>query len=173
MSTPYGNMLSRVTNEQREYYNESYRPVAQQLIKDTTSTAIVDAAVKEAGVDNTSAIAARRDRQKSRLGIVKGGVGAGLGDYKTTLNRTLQGDGSINNARLQQDERNTALTNDLVAVSRGIASDSMNGMQQAAGNEASRNSTNANIKAQNKQAQLQMGASLAGMGATALMMMFL
>jgi hypothetical protein len=157
-NTPYGDMVSKVTREQREYYNESYRPVAQQLIKDTESTAIVDAAVKEASVDNTAAISARRDRQKARLGIVKDGVGAGLGQYKTALNRTLQGDGSINNARLQQDERNTGLTNDLVAISRGISSDANKGMLDAAGNEAARNSTNANIAAQNAAAKKQQQA---------------
>ena len=167
--TPYGDMLGEINRQQQEYYTQQYRPVAQGLIADTKSTAIVDAATKEASVDNTSSINARRDRQKTRLGVTTGGAGAVLGDYNTKLNRTLQADGSINEARLQQDERNTALTNDLVGISRGIASDAMNGMTSASGNEAGRNSTNANIKAQNKAAQTQMAGSAAAM----LLMMFM
>lgn len=167
-NTPYGDMLARIADEQREYYDQQYRPVAQQLIKDTQSTEIVDAATKVASADNTAQVAARSNRQKLRLGIATDGAGAALGEYRARLSRTAQGDGGVNNARVVQDERNTALTNDLVGISRGIASDSMNGMQNSVSNEAARNSTNDAIKAQNQAQKNQLLGSAASLGLMAL-----
>lgn len=168
--TPYADMLAEITQQQQDYYNSSYRPVAQGLIKDTQSTAIVDAAEKAVSVDNTAAINARRNRQKARLGVGETGVNTELGNYDATLNRSLQTDGSINDARIQQDERNTSLTNDLVGVSRGIATDALDGMKTASANESSRNAVNANAKAQNTAQRNQLLGSAASM---ALMFAFL
>ncbi len=161
--TPYSDALANVTEQQQAYYNESYRPVAQGLIADTKSTAIVDAAVKEASVDNTAAINARRSRQKARLGVATAGTDKSLGAYSTSMSRTLQSDGAVNEARVQQGERNDALVDDLVGISRGISADALNGMQTATANESSRNSTNASIKAQNSAARTSMLGSAAGL----------
>lgn len=161
--TPYGDMLGEIMTEQQRYYDSAYRPVAQGLIKDTESTAIVDAATKQAGSTNVADIKARRDRQKARLGVSTTGSSAVLGDYQSSLAKTTQTDGAINEARLQQDERNSALVNDLVGISRGIASDSISGMQDATSAEANRNSTNANIKAQNTAARNSLLGSAASL----------
>ena len=167
--TPYADMLGKITESQQAYYDKEYRPIAQGLIKDTQSTAMVDAAKVAAGEDSTNVNAARQTRQLLRRGIGVSGSDGALAAYTAAESRAKTNDGNVNQSRIQQDARNTALTSDLVAVSRGIAQNALDGMATSSSAESNRNATNANISTQNKVARNQTGATAASLALMALL----
>lgn len=169
--TPYADMLGNIQREQRGFYDKSYRPLAQGLIADVNSTKLVDTAKASAAVDRTEMDKARAQRQRLRLGMNVSSSDQSLADYSTEMNRGLTNEGNINASRVKQEERNQGVREELINVSRGIATSAMNSAVNAANQEGSRNSANANIKAQNSAAKTQTMTSVAGMALMALMMM--
>ena len=169
--TQYGDMLVEVTRQQQQFYDEVYRPLNQRLIKDVNSTEIVDQAKADNAAIDVGKYNARAMRQQLRLGLAATPEQQKEVDYQQKLGASLTADGNINTARVQQVERNEQLRNELVSVSRGIATQAMDGITTAAGNEGNRNATNANIRAQNTAAEKQTYATVGSMALMVLMMM--
>jgi hypothetical protein len=169
--TPYADMLAGIQEEQRAMYESMYRPVAQGLIKDVNSTKLVDTAKASAAVDRTEADQARAQRQRLRLGMNVSSSDQALADYSVGLNRSLTNEGNINASRVAQEERNQGVRNELINVSRGIATSAMSSAVNAAQAEGSRNSANAQLAANNDAAKTQTMTSVASMALMALMMM--
>lgn len=169
--TPYADMLGRIQEEQQQFYDEAYRPLAREMIADVNSTAIVDAA--KAGVDGYSAerTAQRGARQRARLGVTGTPSEQALSEYQASLGATTTADGAINQARVQQKERNDALRSDLLNISRGIQTSAINSATNAASTEANRNAANENASAQNKAARNQAMGTMASMALMAVMLL--
>lgn len=161
--TPYGDMLGQIQEEQQQFYESAYQPLAADLIADVNSTAIVDAAKEATNAYSAERTAARGARQRARLGVTGTPAEQTLSGYKAQLGATVTSDAAINQARVQQQERNTALRNDLINISRGIQTSAINSATNAAQAEASRNIANEQASAQNKAARNQLYGSIAAM----------
>lgn len=161
--TPYADMLGQIQEEQQKFYEEAYRPLGREMVADVNSTAIVDAA--KAGTSSYSAerTAQRGARQRARLGITGTPSEQAMSEYQASLGATTTADGAINQARVQQKERNDALRTDLLNISRGIQTSAINSATNAATTEANRNATNANAAAQNKTARNAATGTLASL----------
>lgn len=169
--TPYGDMLLGITEEQQQLYDQVYRPLNKKLIDGVNSTAIVDQAKQEAGAVDAGKYLSRMQRQQLRYGLSATPSESAAIDYQQQLGASLTADGNINNARVKQQERNDQLRNELIGVSRGIATQAMDSATNAANAEGNRNSTNASIRAQNNAAEKNTYGTIGSMALMALMMM--
>lgn len=146
-------------------YQELYRPLNQELLRDVDSTRIVDAAKEQATLT-----AARREGQNTR-NLARYGVSADPLAQKElqrvgTLNNAKFYDDAVNQARVDQYERNQTLRGELINIGRGMARSGQNGLADAANNQVARDNANASAKAQNAAARDQFYGQVAG---TALM----
>ena len=160
-------VLSDVSNQQEQYYNDTFRPVNQELIGEVGSTNLVDTAEQNAD-KNFSRGLRRNERQRKRYGYTDTALDARDQQTSSAMNRGLNYDGLVNNSRVAQYERNVGLRNEMINTSRGISADAMSSLSAAAQMATQRNNTNDNLAAQNSAAKSQLAGSLAGM-----MMMFI
>ncbi|MGH1374439.1 MAG: hypothetical protein ACRBBW_20550 [Cellvibrionaceae bacterium] len=162
--------LANVADQKQQYYDSVFRPLNRQLIGDVNSTALVDTAKDNADRRFTDTVA-RNKRQRSRLGVVDTALDQKRNDYATSLSQGVNFDTQVNDARVEQYERNVGLRNEMVNVGRGISDQATDGLSTAAALQTQRENNNANIKAQNKAAQNQTNGQIAGMAMMAMMMM--
>lgn len=169
--TKYGDMLGQIQQQEQQFYTDAYRPLARKLVDSVNSTELVDTAKRTTGTYSAERTAARGARQLARMGIQASARDSDMNAYNARLGNVALTDGTINQSRVDQQQRNDALRTDLVNISRGIASSATDSAINAAQAEGNRNNANANISAQNKAARNNTTGQLAGMALTALLLM--
>jgi len=169
-STP-DDKLVQVAQQEDKHYQDTYRPLNQQLISEVNSTKMVDSAKKAAAGQYTAGLR-RNERQRERYGYND----TALDDYyqgeAVSGAKGLSYDTTVNNSRVDQYERNVGLRNELINMSRGISKDATDGMTTASRLKTQRDNNNANISAQNSAAKSSFIGQAGGMLATAAMLAF-
>lgn len=142
-------LLAQVSEQERRYYQDSFRPLNRELIDDVGSTALVDTARETAGRQYDAA-QARNRRQLSRFGYSGNALDRKVQERVVEHGSGLNFDNLVNTSRLQQYDRNVGLRNELINISRGIAKDVMGNLGDAAAMQSGREAMNEQINAQNK-----------------------
>ena len=155
-----------VTRDQWSHYLRQFGPLEEQLVGEVNDQSMVRSAARDATKQN--AIAEQSfDRDVSRYGVNMTGVQAKQMDRMRSLGDTSNNTFAINNARLEQRDRNIALGGDLMQVGRGVAGQGISGLGDVAGMSAQRNAANAQAKAQASSQRNSMVGGAIGAGVTA------
>jgi hypothetical protein len=141
--------LTDVLAREEQRYNYFYRPVEDELIASLRDTSIIDNARENANAGFGQA-AERAARQRSRYGVQQSALEEQQSAAQQAMQQALNFDSTVNDARLEQQERNDGLRRQLIDVGRGFAGDAMSGLSSAAGNQAQRDAANAAARAQHK-----------------------
>lgn len=161
-------IAGRVTRDQWSHYLKQFGPLEQQLVGETNDQSLVSGAAQASSKQN--AIAEQSfDRDKSRYGVNMTGVQGKQMDRMRSLGDSANNTYSINNARLEQRDRNLDLSSNLMQVGRGVAGQGMQGLGEAAGMAAQRNAANAQAKAQASSQRNSMIGGAIGTGVMAYM----
>lgn len=147
--------LRQIYNQQEREYQEVYRPINRELIASTDSTAIVDAAKRHAGLGFGAMGEARTQRHLSRYGLEATPLAAQEATYTNNNAGRLNYIDSVNNAYLQQYERNTGVRDEMINVGRGVADSAQQNLTSAAASQTAVKNQNAAIAAQNSAARTQ------------------
>jgi len=150
--------LASISQREQERFEHFYRPVQQDMIRSLQDTSIVD----DARRDLSSAFEgrqARTEREMRRYGLSADPATRAYMDQNAHMDRSLHGDSTMNDARLEQKERNDGLRRSLIDIGRGYSDLSQSGLADAASNQAQRDAANRQSKAAGKAQNYQMAAT--------------
>lgn len=154
------NILAGITNREQQRFTQLYRPLQQDLISSLNDRSIVDGA-RATAAGAGEAGEARTLRNLRRYGLQQSPVEAQQAQRMAQIGQSLDFDSTINDARIEQKERNDGLRRQLIDVGRGVSDTANSGLGQAAGLQAQRDANNAANKAAGKAQTTQMLASAA------------
>ena len=159
--------MADITKRDQARYEQDYIPVEDQAISSLRNMSIIDDA-KERVADGTSVerSRARATRDASRYGFRRTGAQIQSANREASLGKATGDASTLNEARINQFDRNRGFRNELINIGRGVSSQSAQGLSDAAGMQVSRENANRSAKAKAKASQTAMMGSLA---ATALM----
>lgn len=164
-------MQISLAKQEDKHYQDTFRPLNQELIADTNSTAMVDSAKQNATGQYKDGLR-RNERQRSRYGYNETALDKQHQQDTAAGAEGLTYDTLVNSARVDQYERNVGLRGDLMNLSRGIATSATEGMSTAANLQANREMNNDNIAAQNKASKYSFMGQAGGMMLTAATLAF-
>lgn len=150
----------QIFKEQNQNYRQMYVPLENELIRGLDSTAVIDRARKDirGGFQDQEE---RLLRDARRFG---GGDFTALQKQEHSRNRGLRlaenRIDTMNNAYLNQYERNTGLRNQLINIGRGMEAQAGSSMASADSARTQRKNAGDQAKAQEKSQQIGMAASL-------------
>lgn len=158
-------MQSQILERKDQIYRQAYAPRERALISTLDDNSIVKDAQDNANTTfDRNAGAAERNLR--RYGISVSPEQRAQLDRMQSLRRTLNYDSSVNDARLEQNERNTSLRNALINIGRGIEHDGSTSLSEAAQRQASRDASYDVAKAQYSAQKTQ---TLTSLGTAAIM----
>lgn len=166
---PNATLRSVYEQQEREYQNV-YRPINRELIASVDSNELVNAAKKNAGVGFGATGQARTQRQLSRYGLDVSNLAAQEAAYAFNNAGRLNYIDSVNNAYIDQYERNTGLRDQMINVGRGLATSAQNNLSAAAQSQTAVENQNRAIEAQNAAARDQTIGAVVGTVLAAFMM---
>ena len=140
-------VAAAVTRDQWNHYLKQFAPLEEQLVGEINDNSLVLGAARDSAKQN--AVAEQSfNRDMSRFGVNTTGVQAKQMARMRSLGDAANNTYAINNARLDQRDRNIALGGDLMQIGRGVAGQGISGLGDVAGMAAQRNAANAQAKAQ-------------------------
>ena len=140
-------VAAAVTRDQWNHYLKQFGPLEEQLVSEINDNSLVTGAARDSAKQN--AVAEQSfNRDMSRFGVNTTGVQAKQMARMRSLGDAANNTFAINNARLEQRDRNIALGGDLMQIGRGVAGQGISGLGDVAGMAAQRNAANAQAKAQ-------------------------
>lgn len=162
-------IAAAVTRDQWNHYLRQFGPLEEQLVGEINDNSLVVGAARDSAKQN--AIAEESfNRDMSRYGVNITGVQAKQMARMRSLGDAANNTFAINNARLEQRDRNIALGGDLMQIGRGVAGQGISGLSDAAGMAAQRNAANAQAKAQaSAQQQAAIGGAIGTVGSALIM----
>ena len=170
-ATSADGVLAANARKEGERYQEIYRPLNQELMKELGSNRLLEAANAEVGeILSGAGQTERLQRQAGRQGITLDGATRHKIDRAQSFNNAETAVQTLDTARMAQRDRNDGLRMELINLGRGMATSGTNMLQDAANNETQRNIANANARAQDKAAKKQLLGTAVGMGAMLLLM---
>lgn len=156
--------LAAVSRQQQEQYRALYVPVEDAAIASLRDTSIIDDAAKR--VADTSSIGQakqRAAREAARYGFRRTAAQNAVADNDLALNKATGDAGIMNEARLNQFDRNTGFRNELINIGRGLSSEAMNGLGTSAEMQTNRENANRTASAAASAQNTQMLASAAAL----------
>lgn len=162
------NRQAALSRAQRQYYQKAYVPEEQGLIETLDDDTIINDAQSSAN-ENFDRNAGAGQRNLRRYGVNAAPAQRAALDDQRGLRKQLNYDGSVNDARLEQSERNTTLRNSLINVGRDINAAGTQSLSEQAAGEANRKNAYQQAKAQQSAQRSQQTGSLVGMAAMALL----
>lgn len=158
-----GNTLAKMAERDQQRHRQDYEPVEERLINSLRDTSVVDSA-SDRVADNSGADILRglqrNSRDAKRLGFRRTASDNVSSLYDMQRGQAKDNAGTMNNARLNQFDRNRDLRNKLINVGRGVADQGMDGLGAAADNEAARDTAYDRAKTDASNANTQAGASI-------------
>lgn len=145
--------LANITREQWQHYVDTYGGVEERMANDVNSTEMIRDARSISATQNRLGQALQA-RSISRRGLNMTPAQRQAMEKNQSYAAALSSADAVNNARVNQRERNISLGNEMAMIGRKVNSDSYNGLGTAASLEASRNSANAQAKASSKASTL-------------------
>ena len=157
--------LATISREQQERYEKLYVPVENEAISSLDDMSIMGDArerVDESAGGITRTMGRSR-RELGRYGVKMTASQRQAGLHSLRADRATSEADTMNNARLNQFDRNRGLRNELINIGRGVQDQANQGIGDAASMQTQRENTNKMAKASAKAANTQMVGSLAGM----------
>ena len=158
-----GNTLARISERDQQRHRQDYEPVEERLIGSLRDTSIVDSAADRVTNNSTADISRglqRNSRDAKRLGFRRTAADNVSSLYDMQRGQAKDNAGTMNNARLNQFDRNRDLRNKLINVGRGVADQGMDGLGAAADNEAARDTAYDRAKTDASNANTSAAASV-------------
>ena len=161
--------LADITKRGTARYQRDYAPVEDRAIDSLDDTSIItDAKARVADGSSIGRAQARAGRDASRYGFRQTEAQARQAQNELARGKAT-GDASImNNARLNQFDRNRGFRNELINVGRGLATQAQDGLGDAATMQANRENRNRSAKAAADAQQTQMIGTFAALAIMAL-----
>ncbi|QIB67171.1 hypothetical protein [Kineobactrum salinum] len=158
--------LASVSRRQRENYEEDYIPVEDRALASLRDMSIINDAKERVGKDNSVGIGkARSSREAARYGFRQTKAEKETQNVGMALNKAAGSADNVNNARLNQFDRNVGFRNEMINIGRGVMSAGNEGMAEAANLKSNRDNANRQAAAGAKAQNTQMLASMAMMAA--------
>jgi hypothetical protein len=157
--------LEQIAERDNYRYQQDYVPVEDKLIASLNDTSIIESAKERAGLGFESA-QGRAKRDQRRYGVRTGAIDAREQNVGFLASKARSSADIVNNARLDQFDRNRTLRNELINIGRGVAADANAGFANSAAMKTQRDNTNATIDAN---ARAQRISTVGSLASTALM----
>lgn len=158
-----GDTLAQVADAQWNQYLTDYVPVENEAVASLRDTSVVDDAKKrvEGTTGQLRRARQRTQRELSRYGLRQTAAERNATDAGLRMGVASNNADILNNARLNQFDRNRSLRNELINVGRGLASESIDGLAAAAEMEGRRDAANRQAKAAQEAQYTQAAATIA------------
>lgn len=159
-------ILAAITKRDMERYEQDYKPVENTAIASLDDMSIIDDAQER--VSNSQSITrskARAEREADRYGFRRTAAQRANADVNLGLNKATGDADIMNEARLNQFDRNRGFRNQLINVGRGVSGQAAQGLGDAASMQTQRENANRAAKAS---AKAQQTSLLGTLGAAAL-----
>jgi len=164
--------LAQLTDRGWARYEQDYIPVENDAIASLDDMSIIDDARTRAGDSNILDRAKQRsERELSRYGLRMNNAQKANQDVNLGVEGASTAADTMNNARINQFDRNRGFRNQLINIGRGIAGDAQAGLSDAAGMQTGRENANRNARAAASAQDTQLFGGLASTAVMAAMMM--
>lgn len=141
--------LAELARRDNARYQQDYVPVEDGAIATLQDTRGVEDA-RDATKLGFSRVKDSIQRDLARYGIRASAIESKEAAQGFRFNRTKTIADNVNNARLDQFDRNRGFRNELINIGRGVASDAQGNLSEAAGMKTSRDNNNAAASSANK-----------------------
>ena len=161
--------LASLIERDQARVEQDYYPVEDQAIASLDDMSIIDDARER--VSDRSSIErslARADRESSRYGFRASAAARRNAQADAHLGRATSDADVMNEARMNQFDRNRGFRSQLINIGRGVSEQSVNGLTEAAGLQSARDARNRNASAAARASQMQTFGSLATLAIMAL-----
>jgi len=158
-----------ISREMYDYYNTNFRPLEGKLINEMNDPTLITKGVAKANGITSKALNASdasQQREAKRYGINMSPDRVTSNSRSNDLNRGLSLVGAENSTRRAVDKYKTGVLNGVAGLGRQTAGQAVSGFTNLAGQEASRNTANRNIAAQNNANTMGMIGTGLGVAAT-------
>ncbi len=160
--------LAQVVRRDQARFDFFNRPVQQDVIGSLNDSTIVDDARREAN-DGFVKANSRSLRQQRRFGLQRSAVQQREFNRASGRERSLNQNATVNEARIEQKERNDGLRRELINIGRGVASDATDNLGESAALQSQREANNRNAKAAKKAQNTQTAAAVGSAVLTAIL----
>lgn len=159
--------LSAITQRETQRYEQDYKPVEDRAITSLDDMSIIqDAEKRVSDQGSITRSKERASRDASRYGFRRSAAQLANADVDLALGKASGDADILNEARLNQFDRNRSFRNELINVGRGVSEQATQGIGDAASMQNSRDNANRTAKAQYSAQRTQMIGTL---GAAALL----
>lgn len=164
-SSSYNNpseVLARITERDIQRYQEDYVPVEDRAIDSLRDMSIIDDAKARVGQTSTLATAKQRSaRELSRYGLRQTRSEQASQKANLRIGQAAGDADTMNNARLNQFDRNLGFRNELINIGRGVSEQANSGLASASEMQTNRNNANDAARAAQKAQNYQMAGAVA------------
>jgi hypothetical protein len=164
LSNDPAQLLAQLSEREQQRYNTDYAPVEDRAIASLNDTSMIRDARANADAGFRMA-PARMQREMGRYGMQQSAVDRQESDMGFSMGRSLTKANNVNNARLDQFDRNKGMRSELINFGRGVAGDVYSGLGDATALKESRDAANRQASANNKAQRWQIAG---GLGAAAI-----
>ncbi len=155
--------LASISRDELKNYLEKYGKTEEELLADTNSTALIDGA-RESQVLGQQVSKGMQQRTMSRYGANMTPAQQAAQQRMSSLGNASSYAGAVNNATIDQRDRNFGLKASLMGMGKEQLSVAMDGLGNAAGMEASREAAYQRDKAAAHASNMSMIGSIIGFG---------
>jgi hypothetical protein len=150
--------LASITQREQERFEQFYRPAQRDLIGSMQDSSIVDDA-RQSLTTAFDGRGERTSREMRRYGLSADPATQAYMERNAGMDQALHTDSTMNEARLEQKERNDGLRRNAIDIGRGFADASQSALGDAASNQAQRKAANASASAARSSQNIQLGAT--------------
>jgi len=155
--------LASISRDELKNYLEKYGKTEEELLADTNSTALIDGA-RESQVLGQQVSKDMQQRTMSRYGANMTPAQQAAQQRMSSLGNASSYAGAVNNATIDQRDRNFGLKASLMGMGKEQLSVAMGGLGNAAGMEASREAEYQRAKASAHASNMSMLGTIIGFG---------
>jgi hypothetical protein len=158
-----GNTMGQIIERNNQRHRQDYEPIENRMIESLDDMSIIENAqdrVDNNGFRNLSAANARNTRNAKRMGFRRTTSDVVNSAFDLQRGQAKSNADTMNNARLNQFDRNRDLRNKLINVGRGVQDQGMDALSSASQLEASRDNAYDTAKTNARNSNVQAGTSL-------------
>jgi hypothetical protein len=158
-----GDTLANISRDELKNYIDKYGDMEKNMLGDTDSTAMIGKA-KESQVLGQQVSQGMQQRTMGRYGASMSPAQQAAQQRMSSLGNASSFSGAVNNAAVDQRDRNFGLKSQLMGIGKEQLSVAMSGLGNAAGMEASREAEYQRAKAAAHASNMQMMGQIIGFG---------
>jgi hypothetical protein len=155
---------SDIARFEQARYERDYQPVEDRAIASLRDTSIIDDARARTGNQSTLDRARQRaERDRARYGFRQSEASSQSAEVNAALGQATGDANTMNNARINQFDRNRGFRNELINIGRGVSEQAQQGLANAGAMQTQRDNANRAASAQASAGRTQMAGSMAAM----------